>query len=79
MLVFYSHLLYSTFGVNFLFVSLKIKYFQGFKNMQFAHLIKMDKTIRNHVIQFGTKEFGEDYIYITTYSNTVYRMKLDDK
>ena len=43
------------------------------------YLIKMDKTIRNHVIQFGTKEFGEDYIYITTYSNTVYRMKLDDK
>ena len=43
------------------------------------YLIKMDKTIRNHVIQFGTKEFGEDYIYVTTYSNTVYRMKLDDK
>lgn len=42
-------------------------------------LIPLSGFVSNHIIAFGSKEFGEDYIYFTTYGNKVCKLKLNDK
>ena len=41
-------------------------------------LINMNQPIGNHIIAFGNKEFGEDFLYFTTYSEKVCKFKLDE-
>ncbi len=41
-------------------------------------LIAMSEPVSNHIIAFGSKKFGEDYLYFTTYSNKVCKLKLSD-
>ncbi len=38
-------------------------------------MMAMTEPVSNHIISFGSKEFGEDYIYFTTYGNKVCRLK----
>lgn len=39
-------------------------------------LIDMKEPVRNHIIMFGNKDFGEEYLYFTTYGDKVCRIRL---
>ena len=55
-------LIYSTFGVNFLFVLLKSQYYQAIKNMKFTHLKEHgfhDYHLKNFQIQHGKRGFRD--------------------
>ncbi len=41
-------------------------------------LIDMNKPVRNHIITVGYKEFGENFLYFTTYGDKVLRMQLGE-
>lgn len=42
-------------------------------------LIDMNKPVSNHIIAFGNKEFGEDFLYFTTYGDKVFKMQLGEE
>jgi hypothetical protein len=39
-------------------------------------LIDMNEPVRNHIITFGNKEFGEDFLYFTTYGDKVCKIQM---
>lgn len=41
-------------------------------------LIDMNEPVRNHIIAFGSKKFGEDLLYFTTYNDKVCKIQLGE-